>query len=75
MGNKDLPLPNHDIMGLMKKSIKEHEESLDPNKPRDFTDKVLIEIAQTIDPTSSYYGESEKDHLTNTLMDMFITGL
>ena len=65
---------NHDIMGLMKKSIKEHEETLDPNEPRDFTDKVLIEIARTTDPTSSYYGEAGKEHLANTLMDMFIAG-
>ena len=65
---------NHDIMSMMKKSIAEHEESLDPNEPRDFTDKVLIEIGRTTDPTSSYYGEAGKEHLANTLMDMFVAG-
>ena len=64
----------HDIMGMMKKSIADHEESLDPNEPRDFTDKVLIEIGRTTDPTSSYYGEAGKEHLANTLMDMFVAG-
>ena len=65
---------NHDIMSMMKKSIAEHEESLDPNEPRDFTDKVLIEIGRTTDPNSTYYGEAGKEHLANTLMDMFIAG-
>ena len=33
---------NHDIMNMLKHSIKEHEETLDPNEPRDFTDKVQV---------------------------------
>ena len=65
---------NHDIMGLIKKTIKEHKETLDPNEPRDFIDKVLIEIGRTTDTTSSYYGETGNDQLANTLMDMFIAG-
>jgi len=65
---------NHDIMNLMFKSIKEHQETLDPNEPRDFTDKVLIEIQNTTDKTSSFYGEAGVENLANTLFDLFLAG-
>jgi len=79
----------HDIINLMRSSIKEHEETLDPNEPRDFTDKivttvdefihnmfvqVLIEIGKTTDSTSSFFGSLGKENLANTLMDMFLAG-
>ena len=38
--DQDLTI-NHDIVELMLESIREHEASLDPNDPRDFTDKVI----------------------------------
>lgn len=65
---------NHDIMNLMFESIKHHQETLDPNEPRDFTDKVLIEIQQTTDETSSFYGEIGIENLANTLFDLFLAG-
>ena len=65
---------SHDIMNLMFKSIKEHQETLDPNEPRDFTDKVLIEIKNTIDKSSSFYGDAGLENLTNTLFDLFMAG-
>jgi len=65
---------NHDIMNLMFESIKQHQETLDPNEPRDFTDKVLIEIGNTTDKTSSFYGESGLENLANTLYDLFLAG-
>jgi cytochrome P450 len=65
---------NHDIMHLMWESIREHKETLDPNEPRDFTDKVLIEIQETTDKTSSFYGELGLENLANTLFDLFGAG-
>ena len=65
---------NHDIMNLMFESIKHHQQTLDPNEPRDFTDKVLIEIQQTTDETSSFYGEIGIENLANTLFDLFLAG-
>ena len=65
---------NHDIMNMMRESVDEHEETLDPNEPRDFTDKVLMEISKTTDPSSSYYGVHGKENLVNTLFDMFLAG-
>jgi len=65
---------NHDIMNLMFESIKQHQETLDHNEPRDFTDKVLIEIQKTTDETSSFYGEIGIENLANTLFDLFLAG-
>jgi len=65
---------NHEIMEMMKNIIKEHEESLDPNDPRDFMDKVLIEISGCTDPSSSYYGDFGRENLVSTLMDLFVAG-
>ena len=65
---------NHDIMNLMFESIKQHQETLDPNEPRDFTDKVLIEIGNTTDKTSSFYGDTGLENLANTLFDLFLAG-
>ena len=58
-------------MHLMWESIRENKETLDPNEPRDFTDKVLIEIQQT---TSSFFGELGLENLANTLFDLFGAG-
>ena len=79
----------HEVINMMKSSIKEHEETLDPNEPRDFIDKVipreplayiddffkvLIEISRTTDPTSSYYKDTGLENLANTLFDLFLAG-
>jgi len=65
---------NHDIMGIINTTIEEHEKTLDPNDPRDFTDKVLIEIQRTTDRSSSFYGDVGRENLANTLFDMFLAG-
>ena len=65
---------NHDILNLMFESIKQHQETLDQNDPRDFTDKVLIEIEKTTDKTSSFYGDIGLENLANTLFDLFLAG-
>jgi len=72
---RDLSLKtNHDIMNLILESIKQHQDTLDPNEPRDFTDKILIEIQQTTDATSSFYGNTGIENLANTLYDLFLAG-
>lgn len=65
----------HDkILNIIWKSIKDHEESIDPNEPRDFTDKVIMKINQTTDTNSSFYGEKGRENLANTLLDLFVAG-
>ena len=61
-------------LDMMKQTIKEHEETLDPNEPRDFTDKALVEIKGTTDPSSSFFGEKGRENLANTLYDLFLAG-
>ena len=65
---------NREIMALMHGTVRDHEETLDVNEPRDFTDSVLLEIMRTTDPSSSFYGDSGRRNLANTLVDLFIAG-
>ena len=37
---------NHDILKLIDKSVREHQETVDVNEPRDFIDAYLGEIEQ-----------------------------
>ena len=63
-----------DIIDLMEENIIKHQETMDPNEPRDFTDMMLIEIEQTTDKTSSMYGQLGMDNLKVTLFDLFLAG-
>jgi len=65
---------NKDIINMMRKSIENHKESLDTNEPRDFIDKYLIEIENTKDPNSSFFGENGVNNLASSLLDLFIAG-
>merc|ERR1712212_90334 len=65
---------SHDILDMIKETVKEHEETIDPNEPRDFTDKSLAEIMRTTDPSSSFFGEKGRENLANTLYDLFLAG-
>ena len=65
---------SHEMLDRMKETIREHEETIDLNEPRDFTDKALIEIKKTTDPSSSFFGEKGRENLANTLYDLFLAG-
>lgn len=71
--NKNIEVSN-DLIRLMKEKIKEHQDTIDPNDPRDFIDKVLIEIQNTVNPDSSFYGDLGISNLENTLFDLFLAG-
>lgn len=73
-GRKDTIKVNNDMMELMYESVKQHQETLDINAPRDFTDTMLIEIQKTTDKSSSFYGEFGIENLANNLMDLFVAG-
>jgi cytochrome P450 len=62
------------MKNLMEQKVEEHESTIDYNEPRDFIDKVLIEIHSSTDPQSSFYGEQGRIGLVNTLLDLFIAG-
>ena len=65
---------NREIMNMMKTSIKNHKETLDTNEPRDYIDKYLIEIQNTKDPSSSFFGDKGINNLAANLMDLFLAG-
>jgi cytochrome P450 len=62
------------MKNLMEQKVEEHESTIDYNEPRDFIDKVLIEIHSSTDPQSSFYGEQGQICLVTTLLDLFIAG-
>ena len=64
----------NDIVSMMEENIQKHQQTLDRNEPRDFTDLALIEIENTIDETSSFYGEKGFDGLKTILLDLFFAG-
>ena len=47
---------------------------MDAENPRDFIDVMLIEIQQTSDVTSSFYGQKGRDALFNVVIDLFLAG-
>ena len=62
------------MLDRMKETIREHEDTIDLNEPRDFTDKALIEIKKTTVPSSSFFGEKGRENLANTLYGLFLAG-
>ena len=54
--------------------LKQNVDVIDVNEPRDFTDKMLIEINNTTDKSSSFYGDVGIENLSNTLFDLFLAG-
>ena len=64
----------NDLRKLMREHIKHHQETLDPNDPRDFIDKYLIEIENTTDENSSFYKSNGVENLEGTLLDLFMAG-
>ena len=59
------------LIDLMEDYIQKHKESLDKNAPRDFIDMMLIEIENTTDESSSFYGHIGMNNLKVTLIDLF----
>ena len=62
------------IIDLVEENIQKHKDSLDKNAPRDFIDMMLIEIENTSDTKSSFYGQLGLDNLKVTLFDLFVAG-
>jgi hypothetical protein len=51
--------------------ITEHKRTLDPDNVRDFVDLMLIEIQNTTDKESSFYGETGKPFMEKRLLSIF----
>ena len=75
LAQRNMPIEiQHDNLAMFRAMIKEHEDTLDEDNPRDFVDASLLEIAKTDDPKSSFYKETGRENLANTINDLFIAG-
>jgi len=54
--------------------IKEHQRTMDENNIRGFVDRQLMEIQQTTDPKSSFYGKTGYYAMFNNVADIFLAG-
>ena len=63
-----------EVSDMMEENIIKHKETIDVNAPRDFIDMMLIEIENTEDPTSSFFGQRGLDSLKVNLFDLFLAG-
>ena len=64
----------HDVIDMMQANVMKHQQTLDVNDPRDYTDMALMEIEKTTDTKSSFYGQFGLDNLKVTLFDLFVAG-
>ena len=64
----------HDVIDMMQANVMKHQQTLDVNDPRDYTDMALTEIEKTTDTKSSFYGQFGLDNLKVTLFDLFVAG-
>ena len=72
---RDVQITAHvSIMNMIKESITEHQQTIDVNESRDFIDTYLNEMADTKDPSSSFYGEKGMVSLVSTMLDLFVAG-
>lgn len=70
-GNKEFVDNVRNLHNFLKRTIKEHEENLDENNPRDFIDTYLIELRKQNTNTESIYTE---EGLIVTCQDLFTAG-
>ena len=64
----------HDVIDMMLDNVMRHQQTLDVNDPRDYTDMALTEMEKTTDTKSSFYGQFGLDNLKVTLFDLFVAG-
>ncbi|XP_038851035.1 cytochrome P450 2F3-like isoform X2 [Salvelinus namaycush] len=60
-----------ELRGFVMKKIHEHQETIDPGNPRDFTDSFLTRLNQEKDVSSS---EFHYENLVSTVLDLFLAG-
>ena len=64
-----------DLQNFVLPFMKKHKTELDPDNIKDFMDLMLVEIQNTTDPKSSFYGETGHFALFNNIIDLFIAGM
>ncbi|CAL8126658.1 unnamed protein product [Orchesella dallaii] len=59
------------LVDFVSKTIKEHEDTMQEESPRDFIDVYLNEIKRTTDGASSFYGADAEKQLIAVVADLF----
>jgi len=62
------------LINKMKQEVARHKENIDADDPKDYTDKMLVEIQNTKDSSSTFFGEKGEENLANNLWDLFAGG-
>lgn len=55
--------------------LTQHIKEVDHENIRDFMDLMIVEVQNTSDPNSSFYGEAGYHALHNNIIDLFIAGM
>ncbi|CAK6432911.1 unnamed protein product [Pipistrellus nathusii] len=69
---KELRQIENDILGFLRRIIKEHRESLDTENPRDFIDMYLLHVDEEKKNNSN--SSFNEDYLLYIISDLFIAG-
>jgi cytochrome P450 len=64
-----------EVFNMVEPYIEEHERTLDPENIRDFLDLMIVEHQKSTDPKSCFNGKVGKATITNSVIDLFITGM
>jgi cytochrome P450 len=59
---------------FLRQHIKEHQQTMNENNIRGFVDRQLLEIQQTTDPNSSFFGKTGYYAMFNNVADIFLAG-
>ena len=63
-------------LAIIRKAISEHQQTVDfESSPRDFIDVYLKRIQDETDSTSSFFGQSGVDVLTNVCVELLLAGM
>ena len=55
--------------------MKAHQQTLDPEAPRDFIDVYLKQVQEETDPSSSFYGAHGINSMLAVISDLFLAGM
>ena len=59
---------------FIEQHIKEHQETMDENNIRGFVDRQFLEVEQTTDSKSSFFGKTGYYAVLNNVCDIFLAG-
>jgi len=65
----------NDIIGIINKYVKAHQNTLDPDNVRDFLDAMLVETKNSSNPDSCFSPKLGIPTIVNLMIDLFMAGM